>query len=71
MTITPEQKKAYEKFEQAGRELFLAMKIDPLYRDIARELLRDEDIQDWIDDDIFVAALMYQELQAKEEEDAG
>jgi hypothetical protein len=64
--ITPEQKKAYEKFMEAGRELYLVLGISAREKDIAYEELKGEDVTDWVDDDIFLASYIYQEREVTE-----
>lgn len=59
MVITEEQKAAYDAYTEAGRKLFELLNITDDERKQARLDLQEEDIGDWLDDDIFLAEYVY------------
>lgn len=67
--MTPEIKAAYDKFTQAGRELFLVLNITPAEKEQAALELADEKAQDFVDDDIFLAGYVYDSRECCEDAD--
>lgn len=64
--MTPDLKAAHDKFTQAGRELFLALNITAEERGQATMQLVGENIQDWVDDDIFLASYIFDQRECDE-----